>query len=111
MGTLKDNFVLAPREYAQAYFDAYLAYELCVPMDTLFRSCHLSKSFYTKANMTSADMMPECMLTHWVRHVQRIPEVPLAERGKRNQVQYRMLRGDGSFRLLGGHRRSFLAYW
>ena len=85
MGTLKDNFVLVPREHAEAYFDAYLAYELCVPLETLYRSCHHTNT----TALTGADMFPECLLTHWVRHVRQIPESSLAERiaNKRSQVQ------------------------
>mmetsp|Transcript_45736 Transcript_45736/g.126985 ORF Transcript_45736/g.126985 Transcript_45736/m.126985 type:complete len:165 (-) Transcript_45736:326-820(-) len=103
-GTLKDNFALVPRELADEYFGAFRAMDLCESLDTYERSC------YNRPQ--SGEMLPtECILTHWIRHVRRVPELPRDARGNGSEAHFRMVRGDGSYRLLGGFSHLFRTYW
>ena len=103
LGTLKDNFALMPRVLASTYFGAHQAMDMCIPLPVLERSC-----FHA---FLGSEVPTECILTHYVRHVQRIPELPRSERTNESEARFRMIRGDGSFRILGGWSGGFKAYW
>jgi len=88
--TVGDHFALMRRVDAPTYFEASRAFYQCVPLGMLQVGCHVDI-------MHGRAVPPECILTHWLRVVNR---VVLIEKEFLQLSNFTLVRSDGSKKML-----------